>query len=177
MKDEIYISVDIETSGPIAPDYSMLSIGACVVGNTSQNYYSELKPLNKNYVPSSLKISGFNLNKLIKYGEDPKIAMINFQNWIHEISTNKNPVMVGFNASFDWGFINYYSQKYLLDNIFGIGPLDIKSYMSGKLNCNWDDTKCSNIEKKLNFKFQNKHNALEDAIEQANFFEFLTKYK
>ncbi len=29
---EIYISVDVETSGPFPPAFCMLSIGACVVG-------------------------------------------------------------------------------------------------------------------------------------------------
>jgi ribonuclease T len=31
-KKECLISVDVETSGPIPGDYSMLSLGACVVG-------------------------------------------------------------------------------------------------------------------------------------------------
>jgi ribonuclease T len=29
---EIYFSVDIEASGPIPGEYSMLSLGACLVG-------------------------------------------------------------------------------------------------------------------------------------------------
>src|SRR4030066_70658 len=31
--NELYISVDIEASGPCPPAYSMLSIGACLVGD------------------------------------------------------------------------------------------------------------------------------------------------
>ena len=43
-KIEIYISVDVETSGPIPGEYSLLSIGARSVGHPEQNFYSELKP-------------------------------------------------------------------------------------------------------------------------------------
>lgn len=53
-KEEIYISVDIEASGPIPGEYSLLSIGACVVNQTSQTFYAELKLLNDNYLPNAL---------------------------------------------------------------------------------------------------------------------------
>ena len=33
---DTYISVDIEASGPVPGEYSMLSLGACVVGATDR---------------------------------------------------------------------------------------------------------------------------------------------
>jgi len=37
----VYVSVDVEASGPFPPDYSMLSVGAMVVGNPSVKFYRE----------------------------------------------------------------------------------------------------------------------------------------
>ena len=64
MKPERYFSVDIESSGPIPGKYSMLSLGACVLGNPKQEFYVELKPISKNFIPDALKISGFDLDQL-----------------------------------------------------------------------------------------------------------------
>lgn len=42
---EVFISVDIEASGPIPGEYSLLSIGACMVDNPDESFYAELKPV------------------------------------------------------------------------------------------------------------------------------------
>jgi hypothetical protein len=44
---EVFISVDVETAGPIPGDYSLLSIGACVVDEPSQTFSCELQPINR----------------------------------------------------------------------------------------------------------------------------------
>ena len=46
MTNEICISVDIETSGPVPGTYSMLAVGASVVGRPDQRFYAELRPIN-----------------------------------------------------------------------------------------------------------------------------------
>ena len=38
---EVYISVDIEAAGPVPGEYSMLSIGATVVGDLEAWFYAE----------------------------------------------------------------------------------------------------------------------------------------
>ena len=55
------------------------------------------------------------------------------------------PVFVGFNAPFDWAFVNFYFQQYLGDNPFGIGAIDIKSYYMGMSGGTWEDTRSSRI--------------------------------
>src|SRR4051794_40748574 len=101
---EVFISVDIESSGPIPGDYSMLSIGACVVGDNAEGVYFELKPLNDNAVPEALKVSGFDLKELAQSGEDPKSAMTKLAAWLKKVRGDSKPVFVGFNAGFDWSF-------------------------------------------------------------------------
>lgn len=45
------MTVDIEASGPIPGEYSMLSLGACIVGDISKRFYIEIKPINDNFCP------------------------------------------------------------------------------------------------------------------------------
>lgn len=54
-KEEAYISVDIEASGPIPGEYSMLSLGACVVGDTAKTFYREIKPITDKYVQRAFR--------------------------------------------------------------------------------------------------------------------------
>ena len=75
MKAECYFSVDIESSGPIPGKYSMLSLGACLVGRPEEGFYAELKPISKEFVPEALKVSGFSLDRLAKEGQTPEAAI------------------------------------------------------------------------------------------------------
>ena len=61
---ETFISVDIEASGPIPGEFSMLSLGACIVGASEQSFYVELKPITINYQPEALQVAGFDLDDL-----------------------------------------------------------------------------------------------------------------
>jgi len=108
MNEEIYISVDIESAGPVPGNYSMLSLGACVVGEPNKSFYAELQPINNAFVPDALKVSGFSLEKLEKTGISPDVAMSKFASWILEVSHGVKPVFVGFNGCYDWQFVNWY---------------------------------------------------------------------
>ena len=68
-------------AGPIPGDYSMLSLGACVVGRPDEGFYVECKPLNENAVPDALRVSGFNLAELMRTGEPAAEAMRKFRHW------------------------------------------------------------------------------------------------
>lgn len=103
-KRECFISVDVETAGPIPGEYSMLSLGACVVGADGEGFYAEIKPLNENAVPEALKVSGFDLAKLAKAGQRPEDALAKLREWVAAASAGAKPVFVGFNAGFDWSF-------------------------------------------------------------------------
>src|SRR5438128_1499991 len=105
---EIYISVDIETSGPIPSKYSMLTLGACVVGKAEQNFYVEMKPISDAFVPEAMKIVGQSLDHYLRVGVDPQEAMKSFAVWLKKVSGKDTPVFVGFNATFDWAFVNWY---------------------------------------------------------------------
>src|SRR5882672_10244304 len=112
MKPERYFSVDIESAGPIPGKYSMLSIGACVVGVPDATFYAELKPISLEFVPDALKVSGFDLDRLTREGKYPADVMREFRQWVETESRVHKAVFVGFNACYDWQFINWYFESF-----------------------------------------------------------------
>src|ERR1019366_4274639 len=121
-----FISIDVETSGPIPGDYSMLSMGACVIGRPDEGFYVELQPISDKAVADALKVTGFVLEDLAKTGERPNSAMGRFRDWVQNVSAGDKPVFVGFNAGFDWSFVNWYFIHFVGENPFGFAPLDVK---------------------------------------------------
>lgn len=170
-QSEIYISVDIEASGSIPGTYSMLALGACVVGNTTENFYVELKPINDNLIPQALEVSGLSLKNLKKQGAEPKAAMKKFEKWIKKVSLDKRPVFVAFNATFDWMFTHWYFIEFVGRDPFGISGLDIKAYFMGMTKTKWKSTSKRHVRAQFPSRTKHTHNALDDAIEQAEIFE------
>jgi len=173
MKPERYFSVDIESSGPIPGKYSMLSLGACVVGNPDENFYVELKPISKEFVPDALKVSGFDLSRLEKEGKSPGEAMKAFRQWVITAAADHKAVFVGFNACYDWQFVNWYLESFAGGNPFGFGGIDIKSYFMGFSGLPWSKTTSSQLPSEFQPDVPQTHNALDDAKAQASIFQKL----
>ena len=169
-----YISVDVETSGPIPGEYSLLSIGACNVYLPQQTFECKLKPNSNNAVPAAMEVAGLSLEVLARTGLAPRAAMRRFADWIRECAIKSNsPVFVGLNAPFDWSFINYYFHRFLGGNPFGFTAIDIKAMYFGSTGCSWDDTRSSEMSKSLGTTMEGTHDALEDALYQAELFRLL----
>ncbi|GAB4253101.1 MAG: hypothetical protein Kow00129_14040 [Thermoleophilia bacterium] len=173
---EIYISVDVEASGPFPPTFSMLSIGACVVGSDETSFYAELKPISEQVVAEAIKVVGKPLEHFTKNGREPKVVMAEFEEWVKSISGRQTPVFVGFNAAFDWAFVNWYFHTYLGRTPFGVAPLDIKAYFMGLRGVPWEDTRSSRIPEMFKGPAVQTHNALDDARSQAQMFERMFRH-
>ncbi|WP_152385666.1 3'-5' exonuclease [Achromobacter sp. GbtcB20] len=178
-RTEVFVSVDVETSGPIPGEYSMLSIGACLVEAPESNFECRLKPLNRNADPEALAVTNFSLLELEQTGKAPRQAMAEFDAWINEVicADHQIPVFVGLNAPFDWSFVNYYFHRFHGKNPFGFSALDIKAYFMGVTGCSWRDTRSSMMQNRLLPKKRGNHDALQDAIYQAELFALTRRLK
>jgi len=177
IRDERFISVDVETAGPTPGDYAMISIGACPVDEPERGFYVELKPDRDAVVESALEVSGLKMETLAAEGTDPKQAMEEFAQWIRDVvpPQTHRPVFVGFNAVFDWMFVNEYFVRYGLENPFGHGGLDIKSYYVGMMGSTWEQTSMRHLSPKYLSGRPLSHNALGDARDQAELFRRISE--
>lgn len=178
MRPEIYISTDIEATGPIPGEYSMYELGASVVGSVSEKFFSEINLLNDNYIPEALSSCGRTIDELKNRPNsvEPHIAMANFAEWVKQMSLKSRPVFVAFNATFDWMFVHWYFHKFLGFGPFGISGLDIKAYYMGMTNCSWANTSKRNIPAMFHSSKPHTHNAVDDASEQAEVFQKILNY-
>lgn len=173
-KREIFISVDVETSGPIPGEYSLLSIGACSVFEPEKAFVCELKPITDAFDPKALEVTGLSLEDLKENGLEPRLAMTQFSEWLQQITgANETIVFVGFNAPFDWSFVNYYFHRFMSENPFGFTALDIKALYMGTTGCTWRDTRSSKIAEHLGPMTSGTHDALQDAKYQAEIFRLV----
>ena len=166
---ETLISVDVETAGPYPGRYSLLSIGACVVADPSQTFYVELQPINAEASPGAMAATGLDLETLAARGMSPAEAMLSFAGWLQSVAPGlQRPVFVGFNAPFDWMFVNEYFHRFLGYNPFGHNALDIKSFYSGRTGARWRDTSLKQVAARYGGPTSLSHNALADAVDQAS---------
>jgi DNA polymerase III epsilon subunit-like protein len=170
-RPETLISVDVETAGPNPAEYSMLSIGACLVDDPASGFYVELKPLSDAALDSSLAVSGLSMETLAQEGLTPVDAMRQFEDWVELVTPEGHvPVFVAFNAVFDWMFVDAYFQRFLKRNPFGHSALDMKAYYMGMAGGSWAGTSMRVLSPLYLSGRYLSHNALGDARDQAELF-------
>ena len=175
-KREVFISVDVETSGPIPGEYSMLSIGACNADAPDQTFFCELKPVTRKADPKALEVTGLSLDRLERDGLEPVIAMREFGDWVAKVAgADARPVFIGLNAPFDWSFVNYNFHLFLGANPFGFAALDIKALYMGATGCTWAETSSNKMAGVLHPASKGDHNALHDALYQAELFRLIRR--
>jgi DNA polymerase III epsilon subunit-like protein len=169
---DAYICVDIESTGPIPGDFSMLSIGACTVFEPVRTFYVELKPINLNSTVEAASIHKLSLERLMREGISPKDALTRFEEWITNVAApNQQPLFVAFNAGYDWMFVNYYFHHFLGHNPFGHAAIDIKAFYMGMAGVSWSQTSWRFISPKYMPEYHLTHHALQDALDQADIFK------
>jgi hypothetical protein len=128
-----FISLDIESDGPIPHKYSMVCFGAVIVEPTlSKTFYGKTKPISELWIPESLSISGFSREEHLTF-DDPKDVMLKFKNWILENSKG-HPIFIADNNGFDFAWINYYFHYFIGNNPFGYSSRRISDLWCGYSN-------------------------------------------
>lgn len=177
VRPERFVSVDVETAGPTPGGYALLSIGACLVDEPERGFYVELKPDRDDVLPRALAVSGLDFDELKASATEPAEAMREFAQWVRDVvpPQTHRPVFVGFNAVFDWMFVEEYFVRYGLENPFGHGGLDIKSYYVGMMGSTWAETSMKHLSPKYLAGRPLSHNALGDARDQAELFRAMSE--
>ncbi len=125
-----WISVDIESDGPIPGDYSMISFGAVIVEpGLERTFYGKLKPISEKFIPEALEVSGHSREETLKF-DDPAKVMAKFKKWIEE-NTKGKPLLISDNNGFDWSFINWYFHHFMGENPFGHSSTNLGSLYKG----------------------------------------------
>jgi len=173
-RPECFVSVDIETAGPVPAKFAILSIGACLVDDPEQTFYVELKPEHTASTSEALAVTGLSIETLTEHGERPERAMSMFEDWVlTECPAGHRPVFTAFNAAFDWMFIADYFERFLGRNPFGYTALDIKAFAMGAGNTSWAATSMDVLAARHLGGRALTHNALADAQDQAELFRQL----
>jgi hypothetical protein len=173
--DEIYVSTDVETDGPIPGPNSMLSFASAA------------------YLPDKTVVSTFtaNLQTLPGAAGDPKTmawwqtqpvaweacrkdleppepAMRKYVAWVKGLPGK--PVFVAYPAGFDFLFVYWYLIRFAGESPFSHSALDIKTLAMAALGCGYRDATKRNMPKSWFDPLLHSHVALDDAIEQGALF-------
>jgi hypothetical protein len=182
---DIYISADIEADGPIPGVYSMLSFGFGVAatfdGSTfvavdaaSRSFYRELQPMTEECDRDAVRASGLDREELRRQGTDPAVAMHEAADWVAQESAGFRPVLVGYPVVFDWMFLHWYFVHFVGKSPFGFSSaLDMKTIYQQKAGVTIDKAGRTDLPAELRSDRRHTHNALDDALEQAEIFNKL----
>lgn len=182
-RKEVFISVDIETNGPIPGEYSMLSLGAVALQEDSPNlidtFYVNIEciPGAKEYEETmewwNKETNKVAFNKTRIDMKTPELAMKLFHRWVRDISNKVkgDPIFISYPAGFDFTFVYWYLIKYVGNSPFSFSALDIKTYASAILKKPYRKSTKRNMPNRWhNASYPHTHNALDDAMEQGFLF-------
>jgi hypothetical protein len=182
---DVYISADIEADGPIPGKFSMLAFGLAVAAvfdgdvftprdPTERTFYRELKPIVNDFEPAALKAARLDREALKRDGAEPEAAMRGALDWIAAQAGEAGgarPVLVGYPVVFDWMFLYWYFIRFAGESPFGFsGALDIKTIYQQKAKVTLDHAGRNDLPDELQASHPHTHNALDDAVEQAEIF-------
>jgi hypothetical protein len=173
--NEIYVSTDIETDGPVPSVNSMLSIGSAayfadktLIGTFTANLETlpgaEANPRTMEWwltQPEAWKACRENL-------QSPALVMPQYVAWLKALPGP--PVFVGYPAAFDFMFVYWYLMQFAGENPFSYFALDIKTFAMAMLRTGYRDTVKRNMPKEWFDPLPHTHCALEDALEQGALF-------
>jgi hypothetical protein len=180
---DVYFSADVETDGPIPGPYSMLSFGLVVAGtydgqrferplSYDRTFYAELQPISDLFEPEALRVNGLNRERLLTHGLSPSVAMTSAAQWVLDHAGGGQPVLVAYPLSFDWSWLYWYFVRFAR----GGSPFehsrcfDLKTAFAVKSGLPIAQSGRSRIPAELRGTHAHTHNALADAVEQAEIF-------
>lgn len=182
-KGDVYFSADVETDGPIPGPFSILSFALVLAGSFDgeeferpgkyeQTFYKEIRPISETFDPEALRVNGLDRRRLCLEGESPEKAMTEACRWVKRIAGPAQPVLVAYPLSFDWTWLYWYFIRFSEDGSpFDYSRcFDIKTALAVKARIPISEAGRSRIDPLLRSRHAHTHNALDDAIAQAEIF-------
>lgn len=187
---DVYFSADVETDGPIPGPYSLLSFALVYAGrfdghkfespeNLNQTFYREIKPISDSFELEALRVNQLDRDRLCREGKDPVDAMTEASRWVRGIAGPYRPILIAYPLSFDWTWLYWYFIRFSSEGspFNHSGCFDIKTAYAVKARIPVSASGRSNLESWLRPHHEHSHHALEDAIEQAEIFANLFRWK
>jgi hypothetical protein len=186
---DVYFSADVETDGPIPGPFSMLSFGLVLAGsfdgekflrppNYDQTFYRELRPISDAFQEEALRVNSLDRDRLMREGARPEVAMTEAAHWIESVSGVGRPILAAYPLSFDWSFLYWYFTRFSKEGSpFNHSQcFDIKTAFAVKAHIPIASAGRRKLMPSLRSNGVHTHNALEDAIEQAQVFANLFEW-
>lgn len=185
---ELYVSADVEADGPIPGPYSMLSFGLAVCGTfdgtrftapdpSERTFYAELKPISDDFDPQALEVSGLDRERLLREGRDPAEAVRAAAAWVKTVADGALPVLVAYPLAYDWMWLYWYWMRFTSRSPFGHSRhLDIKTFYAARAGAMATRSTKRQMPAALLSARPHTHNALDDAVEQAELFQNLFRW-
>lgn len=179
---DAYFSADVETDGPIPGPFSILSFALVYAGrfdghlfersDLGTTFYRELRPISDSFEPDALRVNGLDRDRLIREGEPPERAMTDASQWVKTVAKSARPVLVAYPLSFDWSWLYWYFVRFSAHGSpFGHSRcFDIKTAVAIKAHLPVGRAGRSQLPHVFRSERVHSHNALDDAIEQAEIF-------
>lgn len=173
--NEIYVSTDVETDGPIPGPHSMLSLGSAAYTADKQlvaTFSANLETLE--HACAHPKTAAWWATQAQAWAacrrdlETPEAAMQRYVDWVKSLPGK--PVFVAYPAGFDFLFVYWYLMRFVGDSPFSHSALDVKSFAMAIMKTDYRDSTKRNMPKRWFDALPHSHIALDDAIEQGAMF-------
>ena len=175
MRQELYVSTDVEADGPIPGPNSMLSFGSAVYTkdkNLVSTFEANLELLDG--ARGDVETMAWWATQAEAWAacrenlEAPDKAMNRYLEWLRDLEGE--PVFVGYPAAYDFMFVYWYLIKFTGQSPFLHSALDIKTLAMVGLQKPYRQSSKKNMPARWFDDLPHTHKALDDAIEQGAMF-------
>jgi hypothetical protein len=171
-RNQIFVSIDVESDGPIPGPHSMLSLGAVAFteqGDEIGTYYvnfdllPDAQPHPDTQVFWAQNQESYDQTRVDT--QDPTQAMKEFVMWIKQLPGV--PVAVAAPAGFDFMFTYWYLMRFAGHSPFSFSCIDVKTMVMTMLKLPYRESGKRAWRKSWQSGLPHTHHALEDAREQG----------
>ena len=172
---EVYVSTDIETDGPIPGPHSMCSFAsaAFLAGGTLVDTYAtnlELLPGAAGH-PKQMAWWGSHpkaWEACRRNPRPPQLVMPEYAAWVESLPGT--PIFVAYPVGFDLCFMYWYLMRFVGHSPFRHHGIDIRSYAMGMLKRSYGESGWGDYPEAWFGGLPHTHEALDDAIRQGTLF-------